>query len=374
MRVTFVHPMHTMLPSGGARVAHEYANYLASRGHSVNLVFPYNGDSGPIPLHQRARRINDWWKARTSAMMRRLTGRSPLRWARIDPRINLFFVRGLDSRFIPDADAVFATYWRTAEYVVEYPACKGEKFYLIQHYETWAGPKGRVDRTWLAPLHKVVISNWLYDIGAAMGATQMRYITNAIDHRQFKIVQSKKPHDLALLTMYNKVPWKGADDVIAVFSRLHAQYPHLRMSMFGLEAPTHEIPNWIEYLHNPNPDQLRDLYNSHSVYIGASWHEGWGLPPAEAMACGCAFVGTDIGGFREFAIDGDTALLSPPRDRDAMFNNLCRVIENPDLLSRLQTTGSEFIRQFTWERSGAMLEQYLHEVLRAGTTRIRSAG
>src|SRR5437870_12274091 len=91
MRITFVHPMHTLLPGGGARVAHEYANYFAGRGHSVNLVFPYNGDSAPIPFHQRARRISDWWKARTSAMTRRLIGKSPLRWAWIDPRINLFF-------------------------------------------------------------------------------------------------------------------------------------------------------------------------------------------------------------------------------------------------------------------------------------------
>ena len=108
---------------------------------------------------------------------------------------------------------------------------------------------------------------------------------------------------------------------------------------------------------------MRDLYNAHCIYIGASREEGWGLPPAEAMACGCAFVGTDIGGFREYAINGLTALLSAPGDRDAMFKNVCRVIENPNLLNRLQTTGTEHIRQFTWEKSGAKLEAYVHEVL-----------
>jgi glycosyltransferase involved in cell wall biosynthesis len=303
-----------------------------------------------------------------------LTGQSALRWMTIDPAINLCFVPGLNQRFLPAADVVFATFWRTAEYVIDYPASKGAKFYLIQEYETWAGPQERVDRTWLAPLRKVVVSRWLYDIGSALGAREMRHITNAIDQQQFRITFPKRTEELGLLSMYHIVEWKGADDAIAVLQRVHDRYPKIRVTMFGLEARPRALPQWVEYFHNPDPDQLRDLYNRHSIYLGASRHEGWGLPPAEAMACGCAFVGTDIGGFREFAIDGRTALLSPPRDRDAMFHNLCRVIDNPDLLKRLQNAGNEHIRQFTWERSGAMFEQYLNEIVTPATTPIRSTG
>ena len=363
MRVTFIFPSHALVPGGGARIASQYANYLVEHGHEVNLVFPciigWKRDS----LRLRASLIKDWWKARASAAARRFVGNSALRWMSIDRRINLFFVPRLDSRFIPDADAIFATYWRTAEYLGEYPASKGEKFYLIQHYETWAGPKERVDRTWLAPLHKVVISRWLYEVGISLRATDMRYITNAIDHKQFRITSWKNSRDLALVTMYSSQPWKGVDDAIAVLSRLHMRYPDLRVSMFGLEARPRQIPDWVQYFRNPKRDDLRSLYNRHSIYLGASREEGWGLPPAEAMACGCAFVGTDIAGFREYAINGRTALLSPPGNRDAMFENLCRVIEDPELRSRLQRAGTEYIQQYTWEKSGALLEQYLREVV-----------
>jgi glycosyltransferase involved in cell wall biosynthesis len=189
----------------------------------------------------------------------------------------------------------------------------------------------------------------------------MSYITNAIDHQQFRIVGSNR--DLALLTMYNSQPWKGADDAIAVLSRIHERYPNLPASMFGLEARPPQIPKWIEYYRDPHPDILRDLYNTHSIYLGASQEEGWGLPPAEAMACGCVFVGTDIGGFREFAMNGQTALLSPSRDRDALFQNLCRVVEDSLLRSRLQQAGTEEIGKFTWEKSGNLLENLLHEVI-----------
>lgn len=365
MRVTFVHPMHALLPGGGGKVVHEYANYLARRGHTVNIIFPCPSevDADLKTLRYRARERGDWWKARTSATVRRLMGKSALRWMPLDPRIDLYFLPSLDSRLIPDSDAIFATYWQTAEAVEKYPSNKGTKFYLIQHYETWGGPKDRVDRTWLAPFHKMVVSRWLHEVGESLGARNMRYITNALDHDQFRVLNPGQARELSVLSMYQRAPWKGADDVLAIFGRLHERYPSLRMTMFGLDLRPPQIPAWIDYVRNPRANHLRDLYNAHCIYIGASREEGWGLPPAEAMACGCAFVGTDIGGFREYAINGLTALLSAPGDRDAMFKNVCRVIENSNLLNRLQTTGTEHIRQFTWEKSGAKLEAYVHEVL-----------
>ncbi len=365
MRVTFVHPMHAMLPGGGGKVVHEYANYLARRGHTVNIVFPCPSevDADLKTLRYRARERGDWWKARTSATVRRLMGKSALRWMPLDPRIDLYFVPSLDSRLIPDADAIFATYWQTAEAIENYPSSKGTKFYLIQHYETWAGPKDRVDKTWLAPFYKVVVSRWLYEVGESLGAGNMRYITNALDHDHFRVLEPGQPRELSVLSMHQQSPWKGANNVLAIFARLHERYPNLRMTMFGLDVRPRQIPSFIDYVRNPRAEHLRDLYNTHRIYVGASREEGWGLPPAEAMACGCVFVGTDIGGFREYAIDGCTALLSAPGDRDAMFDNLCRAIESPALLNRLQTTGTEHIRQFTWDKSGEKLEAYLRDVL-----------
>ena len=132
--------------------------------------------------------------------------------------------------------------------------------------------------------------------------------------------------------------------------------------MFGAQPRGPEIPDWIDYFNNPSQDALvRDVYNQHAVYLSASLAEGWALPPAEAMACGCAFIGTDIGGFRDYASDGDTALLSPPRDRDAMLQNLVRITEDAELRARIQRRGTENIQQFTWVAAGSALEEYFIE-------------
>ncbi|MGA9722991.1 MAG: glycosyltransferase family 4 protein [Candidatus Binatus sp.] len=329
----------------------------------MNLVFPRRIGLERVSVRERARFIKDWSKALASATLRRLMDRSPLPWMRIDPRIKLSFVPGLDSRFIPDADAVFATFWLTAEYVIKFPQAKGKKFYLIQGYEIWGGPKERVEATWRLSMHKVVVSNWLYDLGRTLGARPLRHIPNAVDHRHFRILDPSHARQLSILAIYHCQPIKGSQDSLSVFRLLHERHPGISISMFGPYRRGAEIPNWIQYFQNPSQDLIRDLYNQHAIYVGSSYSEGWALPPAEAMACGCAFVGTNIGGFRDYAINGLTALLSSPGDCNAMFENLCRVIENPELLSRLRKGGTEFIRQFTWEKSGALLEDYLHEVV-----------
>src|SRR5271163_1985138 len=102
MRVTFLHPTHALVPSGGGRVVHEYANYLVRRGHEVNLIFPFRVRLGLGIERYGARRICDWLEARTSATIRLLMGKSALRLMALDPRINLCFVAGLDPGFIPD--------------------------------------------------------------------------------------------------------------------------------------------------------------------------------------------------------------------------------------------------------------------------------
>ena len=101
--------------------------------------------------------------------LREWVSKPTIDWQRLDPRVKLLFVPDSGARHIPDADAVFATTWYTVRSVLDFPAAKGEKFYLIQAYETWMGPKEMVDATWRSPLHKIVISKWLLELGKELG-------------------------------------------------------------------------------------------------------------------------------------------------------------------------------------------------------------
>jgi glycosyltransferase involved in cell wall biosynthesis len=271
-------------------------------------------------------------------------------------------VPDLRDESLPDADVVVATMWSTADPIARLSRSKGKKYYLIQGHETWAGPEEQVNATWRLPLRKIVVSKWLEDIGRRLGATEMRHIPNGIDLDHFRVTNPPELRPPQVLSLYHKAELKGVADALAVLKSYHERFPEIPVRMFGVPARSEEMPEWIAYLRNPPQATLvDDFYNRGTIYLGASVSEGWALPPAEAMACGCVFVGSDSGGVRDFATHNDTALLSLPRDRETLLHNLIAVTQDRGLWLRLQRRGTEFIQQFTWERAGTALEQYFLE-------------
>lgn len=363
MKVSFILPEYFSVPIGGYRVVYEYADFLAAHGHAVTIIFPRRprapgeGVSWLEPVKKRL------WSLKT-----RLRNRPLVAWHSLHPSIQLLLVPNLQDELIPDGDVVVATAWSTARPVAGLSPAKGAKFYLIQHHETWDGPEAEVNATWRLPLHKIVISKWLEELGGQLGATNLRHIPNGIDLERFRVTTPPEARPLSILSLYHHQEFKGVPDAIAVLRSYHERFPEIPVTMFGALPRGDDIPDWIQYFANPDQDALvRDIYNRHAVYFGASLAEGWALPPAEAMACGCAFVGTDIGGFRDYATDGDTALLSPAGDRNGLLRNLTRITEDAALRNRIQRRGTENIQQFTWAAAGSAMEAYFQEHVAART-------
>jgi L-malate glycosyltransferase len=358
MKVTFLLPGYAPSPVGGVRVVYEYANGLAGRGHTVTVLHPRFERPLGAPSDYRAA------QALPRAVLRlrdRLLG-VPVSWHDVDPRVSMRFVPTLDQRHVPDADAVVATAWNTAHRVLSYPARTGRKFYLLQHFEDWAGPEADVAETWRYPLQKIVIARWLEEKGRQLNvpAEQMRYIPNGLDHAKFRVVRSIEGRSKRVAMMYHRLPWKGAADGISALSAARARHPDLTAVLFGVDERPADLPSWIEYHQDPSQDVLvADIYNASSVYLCPSWQEGWHLPPAEAMACGCALVSTDIPGVADYAVLDRTARLAPARHPAALGDTLASLLSDDAQRLRLAQNGLLHIQQFTWARATASLEQYL---------------
>ncbi len=362
MKITFALPGYPLRPCGGFRVVYEYANHLAARGHEVTVVHPRRLHLGPQPPAPNFYRL---LRRKGAALRDQLFRPNINHWQSVDPRAQLLYVPDLTSRRVPDADAVFATAWDTAEYVNGYPGSKGEKFYLIQSYETWGGPKDRVDATWKLPLHKVVIADWLYDLGTQMGCQDMVKIPNGCDHSRFKVSDAIHGRPKRISMMFSHRELKGSADGLAALEKVRSSHPDLEAILFGIPSRPESLPAWIQYRQNPSQSELADIiYGRSRIFVCSSWTEGFALPPAEAMACGCAVVSTDCGGVREFAMDGSTALLSPPRNPEALAMNILRLLEDEDLRTRLALEGHKEIKAFTWERSTSLLEEFINSHVR----------
>jgi len=126
----------------------------------------------------------------------------------------------------------------------------------------------------------------------------------------------------------------------------------------------HGLKRFVEYIPRLTTDELVRLYNSAQVVVSPSLYEGFGLPAAEAMACGAAVVATTAGAFPEFIDDGRTGLLVPPGDPEALAAAIKSLLLDPERCRRLGAAASERIRaEFTWRRTAKLTLGLYEEVL-----------
>lgn len=354
MRVTFVLPDWRRVPVGGYKVTYEYAARLVHGGHEVTVVHaPEAGGPARMRLRQAARR--------TAFGLPFFGG---IRWFHLPPAVrSVCMIRG-QTRRLPPGDALVATAWDTAAFVASAPADRGGKFYLIQHYEDWSGPQAAVDETWRLPMRKVVIARWLFQKGLDLGVPEadMRYIPNGIDMDEFRIVRPIEARDDRRVAMlYHEAAWKGVEDGLSALEQARVLLPSLAPTLFGTVRRPPQLPSWIAYRHAPVGAQLRALYNDVAVFLHTSRSEGWGLPPAEAMACGAALVAAANPGVRDYAVDGHNALLAPIRNPAGLGRQLVRLLTDADLRHRIAVQGAADIGQYTWERAVSAFETVLAE-------------
>jgi glycosyltransferase involved in cell wall biosynthesis len=353
MEITFILPRYLSAPAGGFKVVYEYANRLQARGHRVTVVHPRNV-SPQAGLVQEIK--SQLWPYKI-----RWRDRKPAPWFPIRDDVRMLLVRDLREAFIPDGDAIFATGYRTALGVSSYAASKGRKYYLIQHHEIWDGAEAEVNRTWVLPLHKIVIARWLLNLAKELGeGDRVTYIPNGIDFSHFKIttpITERPAHRVAM--MAHPSEWKGTPDGLATLETVREQVPELEAVIFGTHPRPPNTPSWITYVEHPSLKELPALYNSCAVFLHPSRTEGWGLPSAEAMSCGCALVAAANHGVLDFADHEATALLAPVKQPALLAEQLLRAVRDHALRLRLAVAGNRQIQRYTWRRAVNSLEQLL---------------
>ena len=339
MKITFLAP-HIRI-AGGVRAILTYADRLAGRGHDVTVVVP-------------ARR--PWL-----AWSRNLRGQGP-DWI---PgfRARLRWVSGWEPARLPAADALIATAWQSADAVARAPARAGVKLYFIQHYESlYHGDPARVDATYRLPLKKVVISSWLRDIMRERFASPAELLVTPVDRALFHPVEGARADDaLRVLMLHHEYAWKGVREGLEAMAAVKARHGEVALVGFGVKRPREALP-YDEFHEDLPQERLAWLYSRCPIYLCPSWDEGLGMPPMEAMACGATLVTFDNGGCRDYAKDGETALVAPRRDVAALARCLERAVADRALRERLAGQGREYVTsRFDWDRATASLEAILRE-------------
>lgn len=357
MKINFILPDLQLVPIGGYKIIYQYADYLAGKGHEVLVThINYFPNSHRSLLMQK--KVKEFGKHVLAKMGVRKRS-TEFQWYKFTNKVQIEVLETFDESKINDADCVVATAWYTAKKVVDLPKRCGRKYYFIQGYEIWDGPKELVESTWRLPIHKIVIASWLKDIADRLG-TDADLVPNFIDTNDFYITQPIESRKQVISVLYHPQSVKGSAFALQALAIVRKQYPRLKVKLFGVTERPKDLDHSYEYFQQPPLATLREhVYNQSAIFLFPSKSEGWGLTATEAMACGCALVAVANGGVQDFGFNNETALITPISDLDGFVQSIIGLLKDDQKRIRLANAGNQLIQEFTLVKSGNKLEKIL---------------
>lgn len=116
----------------------------------------------------------------------------------------------------------------------------------------------------------------------------------------------------------------------------------------------------IHFIGRVSDEELVRLYNQAVCFVFPSLYEGFGLPPLEAMACGCPVLVSDIPVERE--VCGDAARYFNPLEPKDILHTIKQYLNDADVIKEtMRQKGYENIKRFSWEKSARALINKLEE-------------
>jgi GT2 family glycosyltransferase/glycosyltransferase involved in cell wall biosynthesis len=324
---------------GGHRDVFEHLNRLQERGHEVSLY----------------------------------TLGAPPEWFPLNAPVRSFeFYEELIEELSTLEAIKVATWWNTAAPVWRSSVVRGIPVYFVQDIETSYYPDDEFVRhavidSYRPEFRYMTISSWNRERLNELGL-EAQLIPPGIDLELFRALPGTERRQDMVLALGRSNPLKNLPLTLDAWRSLPAPRPEL--CLFGIE-PELAAEEGISYVEEPADAEVNELYNRATVFVQTSTHEGFALPPLEAMATGAAVVCTDAHGNRDFCVDGENCLI-PVADPAAVGAAVRRLLEDRPLRERLGAAGIETARGYAWERRIDALEDFFKEIARP--TRIHLSG
>lgn len=165
------------------------------------------------------------------------------------------------------------------------------------------------------------------------------------------------PGQQFILAAGQNAPYKNHKGALEGFAGAFADRPDIALVMvqrrgFGAGelsslARKLGIEDRVHFTGTVDFDTLLQLYSGALALLHPSLCEGFGNPVAEAMACGCPVITSNLSAMPEVA--GEAALLVDPRDSNDIARNLRRVAQDRDLTATMRKNGFQRAKELSWQ-------------------------
>jgi MMP alpha-(1->4)-mannosyltransferase len=109
-------------------------------------------------------------------------------------------------------------------------------------------------------------------------------------------------------------------------------------------------------------NELVKRYSAARIAVVPSLYEGFGLPAAEAMACGVPVIATTGGALPE--VVGDAGILVPPKNADALAAAIKQLLADKQARQRMSEAGTRRVREkFSWQQAARKTLEVYQEVM-----------
>ena len=175
----------------------------------------------------------------------------------------------------------------------------------------------------------------------------------------FKPGKKKRSGPRTILFVSAIHPRKNLNRLIRVWERLRGdRFPDLRLKVIGpagwsagsdlrsLKAAV--ARGGAEWLGTQTDEQLKEAYQTSTMLVYPSLYEGFGLPPLEAMACGCPVACSKTASLPE--ICGEAAEYFDPTSEEEMSAKLAYLLGSEERREQLSRAGFAKAAEYSWEK------------------------
>jgi glycosyltransferase involved in cell wall biosynthesis len=354
MKISFF--VDGLYDSGGMKIIFEYANRFTARGNDVILYYPL------IPYNYF---LNQFRPIKYLGSIKSKIGFFLKHKKKFKEKYtNNFTIKAVPlicDRFIRDGDVAIATRWPTAFSVNKLSVSRGKKIYFIQGYEKWDANIEKVNESYTLKLKGITISSFLRELLYDKFSLKSDVILNGINIHQNNII-NKKNNSVPIITFIDYEPDnKGTPISIEVVSQIKNKYPEIKFKAFGYKR-FHKLPDFVEFIENPDLNTIKKIYSETDIFLFTSFEEGFGLPPAEAMAFKCAVITTKVGAVVDYSKNNYSAIHVNIGNVGEIIQKVIELIENEEIKISIANKGYETVREILdWDKSIQKFENIISE-------------